>query len=79
MTLIAIDGGNPGQTANIVRGLKTVCLGLADRYRRWRHYRRTVEELRQYADYELVELGISRYDIDDVARADTGRFLTGGE
>lgn len=35
---------------------------------RWMDYRRTVTELRSLDDRTLSDLGISRYDIDSVAR-----------
>ena len=67
MTQIAIDGQNFGSSHNFIGGLTTIRLRLLRQYRHWRQYRTTVNELRQYADSELVELGISRYDIEDVA------------
>lgn len=39
-------------------------------YRRWRKYRRTVEELSVLNDRELTDIGISRWDIQAVARGD---------
>jgi uncharacterized protein YjiS (DUF1127 family) len=67
MTLIAIDGRNFGSNLNFVGRLTSIRLGLVERYRRWLRHRTTMAELRQYSDSELVELGISRYDIEDVA------------
>ena len=37
-------------------------------YRRWRKYRRTVDELSMLNDRELNDIGISRCDINIVAR-----------
>lgn len=37
-------------------------------YRRWRNYRRTVNELERLSTRELNDLGISRADIPRVAR-----------
>jgi uncharacterized protein YjiS (DUF1127 family) len=68
MTLIAIEGRNLASGVKFSDRLTTVWVRLRERHRRWRKYRRTVSELGQYADSELVELGISRYDIEDVAR-----------
>jgi uncharacterized protein YjiS (DUF1127 family) len=62
MTLI-----NFGSNLNFVGRLTTIRLGFAERYHCWRQYRTTVGELRQYSVGELVELGISRYDIEEVA------------
>jgi uncharacterized protein YjiS (DUF1127 family) len=36
--------------------------------RAYRRYRQTVRELMQFTDRELVDLGISRYEIDAIAR-----------
>lgn len=41
---------------------------LRDRYRRWRLYTQTVEELRQCTDRDLADMGLSRADIRSVAR-----------
>lgn len=35
----------------------------------WRLYRRTRDELAALSDRDLVDLGISRYDIDSIARS----------
>jgi uncharacterized protein YjiS (DUF1127 family) len=70
MTLIAIEGRDQGSYPKFTDRLTTVWVRLLERHRRWRQFRRTVSELRQYADDELLELGISRYDIEDVARAE---------
>ena len=67
MNLIAIEERELGSTVNFAGKLETAKLALLERYRRWRQYRNTAAELRQYTDSELVELGISRYDIEEVA------------
>lgn len=36
--------------------------------RNWKRYRETVRELSRLSDRDLADLGISRYDIDAVAR-----------
>jgi uncharacterized protein YjiS (DUF1127 family) len=59
MTLIAIEGRRLRSNLRIIDSLTAIRLGFAERYRRWRKYRATVAELRQYSDSELVELGIS--------------------
>lgn len=41
---------------------------LHDFFGRARVYRRTRNELRGLTDRELADIGINRYDIDDVAR-----------
>lgn len=41
---------------------------LANRYANYRLYRRTYEELASLSNAELDDLGISRYDIDRIAR-----------
>ena len=41
---------------------------LFGRYRNWRRYRVTVRELERLSTHELDDLGISRYEIDRVAR-----------
>ena len=71
MTLIAIEGRRLRSSLRIIDSLTAIRLGFAERYRRWRKYRVTVAELRQYADGELVELGISSYDIEQVALTET--------
>ncbi len=40
-------------------------------YRRWRDYHRTVSELSRLSRRELDDIGISPYQIEDVAR---GRY-----
>ena len=37
-------------------------------FQRWRLYRATVAELAQLSDRQLSDLGISRCDIDNIAR-----------
>ena len=34
----------------------------------WRMYRQTVRELQSMTDHELSDIGISRYDIENIAR-----------
>ena len=36
--------------------------------RNWKRYRETVRELSRLSDRDLADLGISRFDIDSVAR-----------
>jgi uncharacterized protein YjiS (DUF1127 family) len=36
--------------------------------RSWKRYRQTVRELSRLSDRDLADLGISRFDIDSVAR-----------
>ncbi len=43
-------------------------LSLIGRYRNWRRYRSTVRELERLSSRELDDLGISRGDIDRIAR-----------
>ena len=43
-------------------------MSLMDDYRRWRRYRRTVNELERLSSRELSDLGIGRGDIRRVAR-----------
>ncbi|QIG66040.1 hypothetical protein phiOC_p398 [Ochrobactrum phage vB_OspM_OC] len=40
----------------------------SERIRRYKKYRRTVQELERLTDRELSDIGISRYDIRDIAR-----------
>ena len=37
--------------------------------RNWKRYRETVRELSRLSDRDLADLGISRFDIDSVARS----------
>jgi uncharacterized protein YjiS (DUF1127 family) len=37
--------------------------------RNWKRYRDTVRELSRLSDRDLADLGISRFDIDSVARS----------
>ena len=39
-----------------------------EKYRSWRRYRRTYDELSRLSNRELDDLGITRYDIESVAR-----------
>lgn len=41
---------------------------IVDRYRGWRKYRQTVDELTRLSSRELDDLGINRYDIARIAR-----------
>lgn len=43
-------------------------MNLRDRYREWRLYRQTVEELRVCTDRDLADMGMHRSDIRSVAR-----------
>ncbi len=45
---------------------------LVENYRTWRQYRQTVNELSRLSNRELDDLGISRYDIDNIARRSAG-------
>jgi uncharacterized protein YjiS (DUF1127 family) len=69
MTLIAIEGRKFRSNLHILDRLTAIRFAFAEGYHRWRKYRTTVAELRKYSDGELVELGISRYDIEQVALA----------
>jgi uncharacterized protein YjiS (DUF1127 family) len=42
---------------------------LRDAWADWRLYRRTRDELAGLSDRDLADLGISRYDIDAIARS----------
>ena len=67
MTLISIDRPNFGPTVKFTGRLTTFRFYLVERYRQWRQYRTTLAELHQYSDGELVELGITRYDVEEIA------------
>ncbi|MGQ7791787.1 DUF1127 domain-containing protein [Faunimonas sp. B44] len=41
---------------------------VVDRFRRWRRYRSTVRQLAALSNHELSDLGISRGQIESVAR-----------
>lgn len=41
---------------------------ISNRVTAWRRYRNAIRELQQLSDRELQDLGISRYDIEQVAR-----------
>lgn len=41
---------------------------ILSRIRAYRRYRETIRELMQFSDPELEALGISRYEIDGIAR-----------
>ncbi len=43
-------------------------MGIINNFRNWRRYRNTVNELSRLSTHELNDLGISRYDIQAVAR-----------
>lgn len=45
---------------------------ISSRVTAWRRYRAAVRELQQLTDRDLQDLGISRYDIDHVARESAG-------
>lgn len=42
---------------------------LLSKLRDWARYRETVRELSRLSDRDLADLGISRFDIDSVARS----------
>ncbi len=46
---------------------------ITERVVAWRRYRAAVRELAQLSDRDLHDLGISRYDIESVAR-DSGKL-----
>lgn len=48
-------------------------MSMTDSFRRWRNYRRTVNELNSLTTRELDDLGISRGDIHAVARGERRR------
>ncbi len=43
-------------------------MNIVGKFQKWRSYRRTVSELSKLSNRELDDLGISRYDIEQVAR-----------
>ena len=45
---------------------------IAEKVSAWRRYRASVRELSRLTDRELNDLGLSRYDIDAVARQSAG-------
>ncbi len=45
---------------------------ITERVSAWRRYRSAVRELEQLSDRELHDLGISRYDIETIARESAG-------
>ena len=45
---------------------------IAEKVNAWRRYRVSVRELSRLTDRELQDLGLSRYDIDAVARQSAG-------
>lgn len=51
-----------GQRLGAARG------SLAERFARYRTYRRTLNELAQLSDRDLADLGISRFDVQAIAR-----------
>ena len=53
--------------------VKALHLDIQERYRRWQQSRIIAAELRQYAPNEIVELGITRADIDRIADDAAGR------
>ena len=48
-------------------GIRAIRTTLHGRYRRWRHCRKIVAELRQYSRNELAELGIGISDTGRIA------------
>ena len=68
MTHITMDVlGRNSSLGFVGRTILAIKITLVERSRRWREYRTVAAELRQYSASEIVELGISRGDIDDVA------------
>ena len=68
MTHITMD--IPGRNSSLEffgRKVQAITSSLVDRFRRWREFRTVAAELRQYSASEIVELGISRADIDYIA------------
>ena len=45
---------------------------IAEKVSAWRRYRASVRELARLTDRELLDLGLSRYDIETVARRSAG-------
>ena len=45
---------------------------ITEKINSWRRYRTAVRELSQLSDRELSDLGLSRYDIEAVARRSSG-------
>ncbi len=48
--------------------MKNDLFGLSGRIRRWNAYRKTLGELEQLSERELRDVGITRYDIQRIAR-----------
>jgi uncharacterized protein YjiS (DUF1127 family) len=48
--------------------MKMTFTSIARKFESWRLYRAAVLELRQLTDRELNDMGISRFDIETVAR-----------
>ena len=65
-TLTNISAAGLGQRPRRTEGFLD---GLRARYAQYRVYRRTLEELEALTDRDLADLGISRHDVADVARA----------
>ena len=47
---------------------KETIMGIAQDFRKWRRYRRTVNELRAMSTRNLNDMGIARWRVEDVAR-----------
>lgn len=45
---------------------------LLSKFRNWLRYRETIRELSRLTDRELTDLGISRYEIEFVAKTHSG-------
>ncbi len=45
---------------------------IAEKVAAWRRYRTSVRELSRLTDRELNDLGLNRYDIENVARQSAG-------
>lgn len=66
---ITLDVLDSNSSLGIVgRTIDPIRLNLMNQFRRWRKYHAVAAELHQYSASEIAELGISRADIDHVAR-----------
>lgn len=48
--------------------MKTLINNIMEKFEKFKLYRRTHRELSSLTDYELSDIGISRYDIPRIAR-----------
>ena len=51
-----------------IYAISKVVTTLSDSYQRSQRYKKTVKELSGLTDRELHDMGISRYDIEEIAR-----------